>query len=359
MDKYREYLDSLPTAVHREKDTGFVENWQTALGQAIDEETSIGRRINEQPIHERNRAIYHMIYNGEISNELVQNYSYNGQLDFGGLAEYLKTKGHDFKTDKELNDQIREDLQRRRRYANDVFANANTAGIAGQFAGNVHGQAVDPVLWPTYFVGVGSAAKATTFLGRFAKGAAIGGAAEGAAEIVRQPIIFDWKHDIGVDYSVGDALANITMAVGAAGTINGLAANISRYLQKTKSIDEPGAEEARRVLRNFREELEKAPDGEGSPLEHLERIETEIQRIEGKGPDPGHVVKESTEETLSQVDDTYAAFIETNPDATITKLSQTDAGEIQVGNVRLADEVNTIDENLRILQELKECLVGA
>lgn len=206
--------------------TGFWINAQTALGQFVDEEMSISSYINHEPRRLRNEKLRKMRDDGDIPKPIWDKYTRKtargNKVDWDLLAQHAQKEGYtDIMTDEEVDSLMRTSLDRRRTYAQDVYASANGLGVAGQFTGTLHGAALDPInIVGGSFVGLKATAVGAHLLantGRvFAKGATVGVGTEAAI----QPFVMDWKHDIGVEYTLEDAMINIGVAGLATGTLS-------------------------------------------------------------------------------------------------------------------------------------------
>lgn len=208
--------------------TGFWINAQTALGQFIDEEMSISRYINNEPRRLRNEKLRRLRDDGEIPQPVWDAHSKKTrrgtEMDWTGLALYAQKQGHtDIMTDEDADKLMRSDLTYRRQYAQDVYASANALGVAGQFAGTLHGAALDPInIVGGSYVGLKATAVGAhllTNVGRtFARGTIMGVGTEATI----QPFVMDWKQHIGVEYTLEDALTNIAVAGLATGALSGV-----------------------------------------------------------------------------------------------------------------------------------------
>jgi hypothetical protein len=269
-------------------ESGFTENWGEALRLDLDEASSISRALNSELYTVRDNKIWDMYEAGEIPDDVMEAFAVDGPdghgtFKYNGLANWINSElGGSLLTDTDIEDSIREDLKMKRGLGEEVFNRANYWGKFGQFIGAAHAAMIDPALIPTYFIGIGAAAKGATWFSRFGRAAGVTAMAEGGLEALRQPIIYNWKKDIGVDYKFKDAMTQILAAGLGAGILSGSAAAVSGGLRKfigkntvKKSSDSSVAAEN---LGNTARELERAPDPNMDAAEHLQALETEVKR---------------------------------------------------------------------------------
>lgn len=306
---FKSFLRSQNVATAQPR-TGFLENWETALNQTFYEGMSFSQYLVSKPYRkERNKRLMEYVNSGAIPEDEVAGFrGLNGEdLNWHLLAVHAKKKYNlDVLDDDEIKQRVREDLKYPRRHAQEVQERANLPGLIGQFAGTAHASFLDPVLMPGLFVGYGEAAHGARFLNQVAKTALKVGLVEGGLEAGRQIPIAMWKHDIGVDYGVGDAIANIALVTGTAGGIGATAEAIGfglrRLLTQTKSYDTGTAKRARQVVDQAIDEMSDAPDPTMRATDHAANIEGEVAYHETRGP--------AKEPDWQDIDFTEASLVE-------------------------------------------------
>ena len=253
--------------------TGFFDNWQTAIGQMFDSNMSFSRFMNYTlPQRERDLQLERYIDEGKLPLHGMSTHRRSDKarvVDYNSLAHYAKTLGLQTETDEELMERVRSDIKGREAYAADIFRRASFGGRVGQLAGTLHAAAVDPVNFPGYFIGVGAAAKGASYLSKMGRVLALGGGVAAASQAaIEIPFTLRWKHELHMDYDVKDALTNIVMA-GAMGTfIPGTAVTVGHVSRSIKSLlasrlvrkaieENPAAKEAERVLEQIAREADE------------------------------------------------------------------------------------------------------
>ena len=270
------------------EESGFSENWGESLRLEIDEGLSISKLIHSEQQQERTNTIMELYDSGEIPNSVMEQYSDSDvygmtTMNYSSLARWVNNNlDTQVLTDEEIQANTRDDLKMKRGLGEEVFNRANWWGKFGQFAGSMHALALDPVYIPTYMFGIGAAAKGAGWLGRTAKAAAVVGGLEVGVETAKQPFVYNWKKDIGVDYNFGDAFAQIAMAgAGGAGiTAVGMSAmafskNLLKFTRKTRIYGNSVSDEAVRVVENTARETGRMP--EVTAQDGLARLEGEVQ----------------------------------------------------------------------------------
>jgi len=147
--------------------------------------------------------------------------------DYDGLAEYAnKVLGlKDVPIYEDYEKQRQEEYANYRATSQEVFDKQSLWGKVGQFAGQGHAMAIDPLYAVSFFTGYGAA---NTVL----QAAVRVGLTEAAIETVAQPFVKSWKDEVGADYSGADMLTNIVLAGTGAGIIAGAGKGLSTVLVK-------------------------------------------------------------------------------------------------------------------------------
>jgi hypothetical protein len=255
-----------------EADTGFIENWQTAIGQMIDSNMSISKYVNhESEFVSRNFRLDRLITEGAIPTEeipLHRDHYGLESIDYGALADVAKKYGHTEFNNQELDTNVREDIKQRAAYSQDIFRRSNLSGRIGQFAGAMHAGALDPIMLPSYFIGIGAAAKGASVLTKIGRAGLYGGLTEGGAQAVAEPFIYKWKHELQMEYGVKDSLENIMMAASLGAlipmtgvSIGAFGRKLATYLRDPELVAKlkgnPAGEEAYRLLDHTLREAEE------------------------------------------------------------------------------------------------------
>ena len=377
-DDVKSWAASKPPAQYKKPETGFVENWESALNHFFYEETSVGRWAIQDEYFKRMDTLHKMIESGEIPGYVAEaNRNMNpdkaGVFNYDGLAAYARgvLGKEDIPFDNEIEDRIREDLKVMRGAYNDVTARSSGMGVAGSMLGGMHAVMLDPITWPSMFIGVGQASAAVTSLGAFARGAAITGLAEGAVETIRQPFIYKWKQDIGVNYSVKEALANIVLTAGGASLLGGLSGVAARrvkmselgdlleaLLRKKGLPDDQAAKQAKKIVKNMVRDAKTTPNPEQPIEEFYGSVRDEAVRQETRGAHGGQDVDQSLDSTM--VDENYSKFEAENPDPKLAtgNVKVDETGHLQVETKPMKEIIEESTNRISVFQKIKECLLG-
>ena len=269
-----------------QQDTGFVENWGTAIGLAIDEELSISSMINSPEFTPRNEELYRLIKEGSIANSeafIKGNSASYVEYDWNALAREAKKQGFDVKTDSEMLGDTRNELAHRRRYAQGIMSQANGWGIAGQFAGYLNAGAVDPVNAGAALLGPVAIAKYIGNISSVRRLMVAEGALGVTSEAAIAPFVHEWKETLGVDYTLEEALINMGAAGLLGAGIGGLAGKLGQIIRQA---EEDGIDVT--PLKFQKEELERAAEVEEwsdmSPEDFFRRMDEMEKEINGWRP---------------------------------------------------------------------------
>lgn len=266
LQRSQEYVD-LP-------ESSFGETFGASLGLVIDEEMSTSRMLNREGWDERKSTITKLIDSGEIDSEPYL--SKRGIFNYSKAARDLNRP--DVKTDKQLREERNLLLAQRRTYAEEVISRGS--GLA-QFLGAATGFILDPISVIT--MGVSTAAvgaKSLSVLGTAMVTARNTAVLEAGVELAIQPLVYDYKSEIGAPYSEIDAISNIAMAATGAAAIGGITGSISGYLAKVKrkAAALPQTNDIKSALENvdrLSETLKHSPDktieGQAEFLQELHR----------------------------------------------------------------------------------------
>ncbi len=297
--------------------TGFSENYVASVGQVLDENLSISEQLvrgeglwgqfsdSQFNYGDRNKEIMRLRKEGTVTDDEIlaftrtQGRNKHRITNYGMLAEYLQNeRGLEIETNEDIDANMRQALKDRKEYAADVVARQNGFGAVGEVAGGFVGYGMEPIT----IAGVGfesvllarsayAMSQATTRIGRALQTAKAGVVAGAVSEAMIQPELFNWKEEIGVDMTWGDALMNIAAVAVTSGVIGSAAGFLSKGkgmtardltevlsgLQreaKALNLDD----EAVQALSQMQKEVETLPKG-ADVQEHMEGVDAAAERI--------------------------------------------------------------------------------
>ena len=261
-----------PSEYHAE--TGFLENFQAAVGMTMLNDLSWSGAFWHDHEEERRKKVYGLIQDGKVDWQYIDQFrDERGGLDFDAVSRSLREDLgiDDIPTRQEIlkKNKIQEDALLG--YGRDISANASLGGKIGGFLGTLPAYALDPMFTASMLIPVGQAARSAHWLTRAAMAGGKTALAEGALEAVRQPMIYGWRTQMGLDYSIKEGLEQVAFAIGGAGILGSvaeMASGIGRYLShvgKDNAI-------ARKNLEDLKFLLESAPDPDMPAHVHLENL---------------------------------------------------------------------------------------
>ncbi len=305
--------------------TTYAENFQYGIGQTIDQSLSVSdylvREFNGLAYSDRNDELNALRQSGTLSDEIYESFVEpdNRGLrlpNYSAMADYANEMyGANIRNDDEIQKELREGIETRQRQAQDIFERQTAMGATGEILGSLTGFALEPAgiaAIPLEALMIGRHAytlsQATTRLARASRIAAISASANMITETAIQPIVFNWREQIGVDMTWEDSLLAIASVGVLSGAITGaasglktkkrfrgeqlgrameqslndpltireVAATFKSLRQATAKIDD----EAHGLLRQTEDELNSVPDG--SAREHFEQM----QAAESRANDP-------------------------------------------------------------------------
>jgi len=234
---------------------GFGETFTASLGLTIDEDLSISQSLNREGWQNRRELIVQKINEDALNRD--DYLDRRGKFDWNRAANDLNDPF--IKTDQVLEQERREMLAGRRKYAEDVIARGN--GMA-QFLGMANAFMLDPISIATMPIAFpATTAKSLSIAGRALLTARNAAVIETATELAIQPFVYEHKQDIESPYTYKDALQNIAGAAIGAGALGGIGGGVSGYLRKVR-----GEVEAKGVI---------TPEVE-SALDNIKRMEESI-----------------------------------------------------------------------------------
>ena len=201
------------------------------VGLIIDEGLSISSLLNNEGRNQRKRQVKEL---GDSDQFNIADYTRDyGVLDYDRLSNDFPDFG--IKTDRQLHDEKVEVLRKRREYADDVIKRGS--GMA-QFLG-YGAYMLDPINIAT--LPIATAGASLKGLSVIARAMTVAGREAGlatAAELMIQPLVYQYKHDIESPYEFSDALTAIVASATGAAAIGGLVGGISGYFSKVRRTAE-------------------------------------------------------------------------------------------------------------------------
>jgi hypothetical protein len=288
-------------------ETGFGENFQAGLAQAIDEEWSISSMFNpggeetfkRSAITARNNEIKKLFDDGDLEGSLKEQFTVQRpragqQVQWDKLAQHLNETGdYDFKTLESINEANKAELDNRRKYAANISAGATGMGKVGSFVGMAVGGSLDPINVATMGLALPGATLRTSRALYIANSAGRVALTNMATQAVIEPMVHAWKEDIGAEYTWKDSALNMTAAGVFGGLVGGAASSINiggriainkaiKDFERIKSkYREMGFEEDTAVTLAMHDtQARNAPDPEMPTEEHFKNIHDADQAIQ-------------------------------------------------------------------------------
>ena len=298
---------SLGTAKFQEE-TGFIQNFDESFRLDLREGLSISSLVHQDAYNERKNILLGLYNEGIISKDIVEQHT---SVDVAGVRTInYNTLGKwttdnldvPISTDEEIKNNIYDELALKREIAERVGEHKSAGGVVGSLLGTMSAALIDPLLLPTYFVGLGPAARGATWLTRFLRSGVKVAKVEAGFEVIRQPNVYGWKKEIGADYNAVDAITQIAAAGIGAGVLGGLAGSLvtpknitigtvidtlesaikrGKTLAKAKNmLDDPTYKETVATLENTLSELKQAPIDQTNTMDHLLSLEGAVAEQE-------------------------------------------------------------------------------
>ena len=240
-------------------ESSFGEVFAASVGQVFDEELSISGALNREGWREREKLTREILESNQDLNR--QDYiDRRGRFDYD---RFSVDAGDDrIKSDLQLNQERRELLASRRRYADSVKERGN--GMA-QFLGMATGFMLDPINMATMggnslvavaksatvfgsaaakqaALKVAKAAKSTTTIGRALAGAKEAAVEGSLTELAIQPLVYEHKSSIDSPYSALDALEAIGGAAVGGAAIGAFTGGLSGFIRSVRAEADDYAE---------------------------------------------------------------------------------------------------------------------
>ena len=322
---------------------GFGETFAAAVGTTIDENLSISQSLNREGWQNRQELIKQRIDEDVLNRDDYMDR--RGRFDYNRAATDLNDPS--IKTDQVLEQERREMLAGRRKYADDVIARGN--GMA-QFLGMANAYMLDPISIATMPIALpATTAKSLSIAGRALLTARNAAVIEGATELAIQPFVYEHKQDIESPYTYKDALVNIAGAALGASVLGGVAGGVSGYLRSVRKavadggVITPEVESALENIARMEDTLSNIPEGDMS---------TAISKAQAN--EMGLIEAELVESVRRAKSDLKkAAIAETDELALIkSELEVSAAEKISRGDVKgIKKEIHELDYSISKLDE--------
>lgn len=305
--------------------TGFTENAGAMYDYFRSEESSDSARQHwETQLAERENMIRERV--GHVPEELGAYYGVpfavrDGKDELGGIqgenynkarakVDELRAQFPELPSDEELLAKIPDAAKAVRERFENVAGRADTFGKIGLIGGGLVGAVRDPLNIASMVVATPSlTGNAISVLSRTLRAAKIGATVSGATELAIQPHVYDFKHQIGVDYSLGDAAANVAFAVAGGAVLFGAGVNIPPlYRSMSRGLSEayrakvargeiaatPEADAAAKIMDTYadiveRNPLSKEPEGQAAHFKAVEKAMNDLR--DGRVADVAEIVK--------------------------------------------------------------------
>ena len=210
--------------------TGFGQNAAASAAQTIAQDLPISKMIAHSDHISRDNSIRDMIKSGEIPDSTVNQFiepkkPYHPAgyqtIDYAALGDHLAAQGNEhIPTQNSLNEQMQDNIDVIQRNYDEISSRQSNTGWVGSQAGAIVTSMGDPVNLSVSIALPVTKIVPSTLWGKlgtsFIQGAAVGL----ATEIVTQPLIMDWKEDIGVEYGLDEAIFNATVNTFAGGFLD-------------------------------------------------------------------------------------------------------------------------------------------
>jgi hypothetical protein len=216
-------------------DPTFGDVFGSSLGNVIDEDLSISGALNREGWQNRQELIRQKIDEGVLEKDKFSNG--RGRFDYNAAALFLEDEN--IKTDQVLEQERRNILTKRRKFAQDEIERGS--GMS-QFLGMATGYMLDPISIATMPIALPAVtAKSISIAGRALLSARNVGAITAATELAIQPFVYEHKQDIESPYTYKDALINIGSAALGSAVLGGVATGLGGYYRSIRNkVEESG-----------------------------------------------------------------------------------------------------------------------
>lgn len=365
-------LNSTPAAEQPGVPSSFGEVWQTSLGQTIENDLSVSFALKEwlDGIYaERNKKIDGLIANGDMPamyKEMV-----GDTVSYGEAAWIARDKyGLNIRTDDDVNAIIRDDLKRSKAYADDVFQRAPWYTTPARFGGTIHGYMVDPINMAGMLIGLGPEAKGASYLANAIRAGVKTAAIVGGLETGIQASVYSWKNDVGIDYSVSDALKNIAAATGGAFVFGAGLKTVGQFAERTSAFlksrrlsrllaeGDPAAKEAKALLENKLLELQQL-DPKTDIAEAIKQVDEYISAQDNAKPVKNADIDTMADATDESIDEAYKAiFNEPEQPVPYVERIETEGTAKQIVTGDASKTIKELEMKLEQINRFNNCLKG-
>lgn len=363
--------------------SGFAENFQAAVGMTVLDNLSWSGAFWHDRKEERRQKLYELQKSGVISEAEVNQYrGYDNEF-----AKYLQEKYgiEDVLTDEQIMKKNKMEEKELLGYGREVQSRATFMGKVGGFLGNLPAYALDPIYSLSMFIPVGHAARGASLLTRTALRAGGTAVTEGALELARQPMIYNWKKDIGRDYNWKEGLSEVAMAVVGAGFMGG-AAELATGIRKFNAKVKPRSAADHLMVKDLEDTariMERAPEGV-SAADHLKALDDEINYLNAErkatvepevevsaraepsvkyrdlyeGSSEAKAFEARINEAINNIPENIEGDIPTLIEAAVTHMDEA-TGDL-VDNVRpIREAIKEMDDLNKSFQQTWDCLFAA
>ena len=264
-----------------------------ATKDAVFRTWTAGKFHSMSELRERNADLMKMAHDGFFPEEVLDKAVPPVQLgmslddgledeaDFEYLTQYANDHGHQFLTEEQIEERVKQETKDRYEQKLDAYEDAPTGVRAAMNVTDIAMAMLDPVYAPTYVMGLPMMARSFQGIkGTLAARAAGTATLEGGIESVAQVHAYKWNNEVGINYSVERALLNIGVATGVAGVLtlgaDALAIKLRQFIDKGRKAGADPTEIA---------QAEKVVDylkGHGDDTKAIDVLR-ETQRVAGRG----------------------------------------------------------------------------
>lgn len=299
MYSFDQRIAQMGTAKFRPR-TGLREGMGLAVKDAVFRSWTAGKFHSMSELRDRNEQLMQLADQGFFSETVLDNAvptrmggmtlddGLEDEVDFEYLASYANDHGKHFLTAEQIEQKVREETKERYDRKQEAYENASPGVRAAMTTTDIGMAMLDPVYAPTYFMGFPMMARSFQGIKMAMAGKAAGVATfEAGIESIAQTQAYKWNNEIGINYSVEQALTSIGMAAGISGILtlgaDAAAIGIRKWLDKARKAKVDDSEE----VKFYFETAEKVVDylkGHGDDAKAID-ILRETQQIVKRGSD--------------------------------------------------------------------------
>lgn len=284
---FREHTQLLGPTTERQK-LGLGEYFQAGTGMTILNHLEYSDVFWDDYNEERRKAVYDGLEQGHWTEDDLLMFvgasaGSPGEMDYNRFAHWARGKGHHgLLTDQEIKEKMAEQEQILLGPAMEAEESAEGWESMMYMAGSVAGYALSPITWASMMLPVSGAARGVSVLGRAAVAGGKVAASEAMLELIRQPMIANWRAELGRDYSIQEGLAEVALAAtgtGVLGSAAELARSLRRFRLKNKLLKGDIEEMSLRELESLETLLDNHLFPEQKALDHIQKIKDELERL--------------------------------------------------------------------------------